>query len=112
MTLKLNRANHIRDQAEFLIDQHYAQEINKEIGPLGSLHVLKRIQAQISVSSLVYDVEDQKAILKKASEQDERLSELDRKRRDIKKRIREAPTSEAIKNILEQLGLSIEGNRR
>lgn len=98
MTLKLSRADTLRDAALRQIDAHFADLINAEMGPLGMLHALKRTQALGAGGRLVE--EDADAVVARAKEQDERLASLDKRRRDLKQQVQTATSAAEIKSIL------------
>lgn len=97
MCLKLSRADHLRDKALGQIDRHYAAKIDAVLGPMASLHLLKRI-----VPSGAF-VADKDAILKRAAEQDEILAAIDKERRELKAAVRAAATAAEIKALIERI---------
>lgn len=101
MTLKFSRAEALRPMAEATVDEHFAALIASEIGPLGALHILKRMQAKTGVGPLING--DAEAVIAKASDQDQRLADIDRRRREMKSRIRAAATAAEIKELLASL---------
>lgn len=105
MTFKLNRADAIRPQAELTIDRYFGSLIDTELGPMAKLHALKRMQAIYTPgeTALIETNADRDAILRNAAEQDDRIKELDSKRRAMKAAVRAATTSAEIAAILEQL---------
>lgn len=103
MTLKFSRAGALRPSAEAFVDEHFAALIATEIGPLGALHMLKRMQAKAGSGPLLDDVADAATVLARSDEQDERLVGLDRQRRQMKAKVRDAKTVAEIKEILASL---------
>ena len=95
MTLKLSRAGTLRPQAEAQVDLHFASQINAILGPLAAVHMLKR-------QGFLVDG-DADAVAARAAEQDTALALLDRRRRDMKARVRAAGTAAEIKAILAEL---------
>lgn len=101
MTLSLSRADLLRPEAETRIDRHFAGRIDAVIGPLGALHLVKRMQATTGGGVLAGD--DAEAILARAGEQDAELARLDGQRRDMKASVRAARTAAEINTILATL---------
>ncbi|MHA7835572.1 MAG: hypothetical protein ACX94A_13955, partial [Algiphilus sp.] len=95
--LKLSRVGHTRDKALAAIDDHYAARIDAILGPMASLHLLKRIVPSGPL------VEDKDAILQRAAEQDAELARIDKERRDLKAKVRDAVSSEDIRALIARI---------
>jgi hypothetical protein len=95
MTLKLSRADALRDGALAEVDRHYARKINAVLGPLAVIHMLKRNGALVDG--------DADAIAGRAAEQDAELAALDKERRSTKDKIRTAATAADIRAVLSAL---------
>lgn len=93
----------LRKAAEADIDEHFAALIAADIGPLGALHMLKRMQAKAGVGPLLDGVADAVTVLARSDEQDERLADLDRQRRQMKAKVRAATSAAKIKELLASL---------
>lgn len=103
MKLRLSKVEALRPQAENFVDKHFKHKIEAAIGPMGILHALKRIEAERAGSALIDDDEDRAAILRKASEQDEAIAQLDAQRRSAKAAIRSATSTQEIEAVLADL---------
>lgn len=97
----ISRADAMRPAAEAAIDRFFGGRISDLIGPLGSLYVLKRMQAEAGHGPLLDD--DRDNILQRAREQDEQLAALDNARRTFKQRLRAATSASDIRAILNEL---------
>lgn len=106
MKLLLSRRSIAVRRAVEAVDAYYADLVSAEIGPLGALHALKRAQAVSGEGPLIDG--DRESILARASEQDARLASLDRARRSLKQRIREAATAADIHTLLLADGIHIQ----
>lgn len=82
MTLRLNRLELLKAEAERLVDEKYALILREEFGPVGMLHLVKRYQAIAGM------VPDRDAVLARVAEQDARLLDIDDERRAEKAKIR------------------------
>jgi hypothetical protein len=98
----------MRERAEMKIAACFAVRINAIIGPLGALHALKRQQAEAGGGALVND--DIEAVKARVQAQDEQLAALDRARRALKARVRQAETAEDIAAVLAELPADTEDN--
>lgn len=101
MISTFNRVDALRPVALAQIDEHFAEAINRVIGPLGPLHFLKRQQAMGGGGVLVN--EDQQEIIARCMEQDREIASLDLQRRDLKAAVRAATSSAEIKAVLARL---------
>ncbi len=97
----INRLDAVRTQAETIIDQHFALRMEKVIGPLGLLHMIKRQQAQTGGGILV--AADRDAVMQRAAEQDELLLAIETERLRLKSDLRSAVTVADVKLLLLQL---------
>lgn len=101
MTL-VSRVGTLRRKEIERIDIHYSKLIAKAIGPLGSLHVLKRTLASNGIDSELAPVDEHGSILIRASELDNTLSEIDQERRELKKELDDAQSSDEVRKIMER----------
>lgn len=102
MSLKLSRVGVVRDAALSRVDLHYSRRINQLLGPLATLHSLKRTQALGGGGSLV-DVDEAEAVLEQAERQDAELARIEKERLELKRRIREAKTAAEINELIRDI---------
>lgn len=82
------------------IDREYAARFASVRGPLADLHAEKRRQAEAGGGPLIADEDDRLAITANAEAQDLALAAIERRRRDLKARIRAASSVEEIQRIV------------
>lgn len=99
MILRLNRADVFRPVAERAIDEHFSLRINEVLGPMASVHLLKRMGRLVDG--------DEEAIAARAADQDAIIMGLDAQRRGLKDAVRAAATEEEIRGILSANGIRI-----
>lgn len=92
----------LRNKEKLRVDTYYAQLIANATGPLAILHTIKRNLAVNAVDSDLAPIEEHGEILVRASELDNTLAVIDQERREIKKELDDAQSSDEVREIMER----------
>lgn len=98
----VSRVSTLRNKEKLRVDTYYAQMMANAVGPLAILHTLKRTLAVNAIDSELAPIGQHGAILNRASELDNTLAVIDQERRELKKELDDAQSSDKVREIMER----------
>lgn len=93
------------------VDKKYANKFTKIQGPFATLHAEKLRQAREGGGILIQDESDRLAILENAEKEQQKLADLESKRREIKAALRLVATEEDLNTVLKMYGIRLPRNK-
>lgn len=100
MPSKLSPLEGAKDRALAIVDLEFGRRLETILGPLATVHSLKRWQAVAGGGGLIRDEAEREAVLARAGEQDAVLASIEAERLGLKVKIRAAASVADVIDVL------------